>query len=94
MLSAPKAAAYYDRKQALAKIPLGSVVYLFQTHVGIIAKGKTTSACQKTIFEGNPDEEFYVPLHVEWKLDEQSTWDQAVKASEIKEKMKKYHPFR
>ena len=94
MLSASKAAAFYDRKQALAKITLGSVVYLFQTHVGIIAKGKTTAACQKTVFEGNPDEEFYVPLHVEWKLDEQSTWDQAVKASEIKEKMKKYHPFR
>jgi hypothetical protein len=31
---------------------------------------------------------------MEWKLDEPSTWDQAVKASEIKEKTKKYHPFR
>ena len=94
MLSAPKAAAYYDRKQALAKIPLGSVVYLFQTHVGIIAKGKTTSVCQKTAYENDPDEEFFVPLNMEWKLDEPSTWDQAVKASEIKEKTKKYHPFR
>jgi len=94
MLSASKASAYYDRKQSVAKIPKGSIVYLFQTHVGIIAKGKTTAACQKTVFEGNPDEEFYVPLKVDWKLDEQSTWDQAVKASEIKDRMKKYHPFR
>ena len=92
MLSTSKAAAYYDRKQTIAKIPQGAVVFLFQTHVGIIAKGKTTSACQKTTCDGNPDEEFYVPLNMEWKLDEPGTWDQAVKASEIKEKMKKYHP--
>ena len=93
MLSTSKASAYYDRKQSVAKIPEGSVVYLFQTSVGIIAKGKTTSACQKTTYENDPDEEFFVPLNMEWKLDEPSTWDQAVKASEIKEKMKKYHPF-
>jgi hypothetical protein len=94
MLSTSKAAAYYDRKQTIAKIPQGAVVFLFQTHVGIIAKGKTTSAYQKTTCDGNPDEEFYVPLNMEWKLDEPGTWDRAVKASEIKEKMKKYHPFR
>ncbi len=94
MLSTSKASAYYDRKQTVAKIPKGSVVYLFQTSVGIIAKGMTTSACQKTTFDGDPDEEFYLPLNMEWKLDDPSTWGRAVKASEIKAKMNKYHPFR
>ena len=94
MLSASKASAYYGRKQTVAKIPKGSVVYLFQTTVGIIAKGMTTSACQKTTFDGDPDEEFYLPLNMEWKLDDPSTWGRAVKASEIKAKMNKYHPFR
>jgi len=94
MLSASKASAYYDRKHSVAKIPEGSVVYLFQTGVGIIAKGRTTSVCQKIAYENDPDEEFFVPLNMEWKLDDPTSWNQAVRASEIKEKMQTYHPFR
>jgi hypothetical protein len=94
MLSASKAAAYYDRKQAVAKIPKGSAVYLYHTRVGIIAKGKTTDTCKKTDFDGDPDEEFYVPLTLEWKLDDPNTWDQAVKASELNEKLNAQHAFR
>jgi hypothetical protein len=94
MLSGSKAAAYYDRKASVAKIPVGSVVYLYHTRTGVIAKGITTEICKKADFDGDPDEEFYVPLAMEWKLDDPTMWGRAVTASEIKDKMNAYHPFR
>jgi hypothetical protein len=94
MLSAPKAAAYYGSKETVARIPKGSVVYLYHTSTGVIAKGMTTDTCKKADFDGDPDAEFYVPLSLEWKLDDPNTWDRAVTASEIKHKLNAYHPFR
>jgi len=94
MLAGSKAAAYYDRKEAVANIPAGSVIYLYHTGIGVIAKGVTTDTCKKADFDGDPDEEFYVPLAMEWKLDDPNTWGRAVTAFEIKDKMNAYHPFR
>jgi hypothetical protein len=94
MLAGSKAAAYYDRKETVANIPAGSVIYLYHTGTGVIAKGITTDTCKKADFDGDPDEEFYVPLAMEWKLDDPNTWGRAVTASEIKDKMNAYHPFR
>ena len=53
-----------------------------------------TETCKKADFDGDPEEEFYVPLAMEWKLDDPNTWGRAVTASEIKDKMNAYHPFR
>ena len=94
MLSAPKAAAYYGRKHAVANIPKGSLVYLYHTGIGIIAKGKAIATFKKADFDGDKDEEFYVPLALEWKLDDPKTWDRAVKAWEINQKLNSGHCFR
>ena len=78
------ASAYYDRKYSISRISKGSRVYLYHTGVGVIAKGDATSACQKTDYEGDPDETFYVPLQFEWALPDKSEWvAKAPKAWEI-----------
>lgn len=94
MLSAPKAAAYYDRKHAVANIPKGSTVYLYHTGIGVIAKGKTTATFRKADYDGDTEEEFYVPLNLEWKLEDPQTWDRAVKAWEINQRLNTGHCFR
>lgn len=95
MLAGSKAAAYYDRKTSLAKIAPGSVVYLYHTGTGFIAKGITTSTCKRADFAGDPDAEFYVPLNFEWKLEDPNTWDdKAVKPWEVNEKLNSHDAFR
>jgi len=94
MLDKKRASAYYDRKYAVASIPKGSIVYLYHTGKGIIAKGRSTSAFHKAPCDDNPDEEFYVPLDFEWKLGDPNTWDGAVKAWEINEDLGTGYRFR
>jgi hypothetical protein len=94
MLSKGRASAYYDRKYAVAKIPKGSTVYLYHTGIGIIAKGITTGPFQKTNFESNVDEEFFVPLKFSWKLDNKADWGRSVKAWEINKALGEGNRFR
>mgnify|MGYP000853282060 CR=1 FL=1 len=94
MLTKKRASAYYDRKFAVAGIPKGSVVYLYHTGVGVIAKGKTTGPSQKADFEGDVDEEFFVPLDFEWKLGSPGEWEKAVRAWEINGALGTGHRFR
>jgi len=94
MLAAPKASAYYSRKYAVADIPKGSTVYLYHTGVGIIAKGRTTASCQQKDYDGDPNEEYYLPLKLDWKLDDRQEWNRAVKAWEINQKLNKGYRFR
>jgi len=94
MLSKGRASAFYDRKYAVSGIPKGSTVYLYHTGVGVIAKGKSTSPYLKDACDGNPNEEFYVPLNFEWKLDDPSEWHKAVKAWEINKALGTGHRFR
>lgn len=94
MLSKERASAYYTRKYAVAGIPKGSVVYLYHTGVGVIAKGKSTGPYQKVSCDGNPEEEFYVPLDFEWKLDDPQNWSRAVTAREINKALGTGHRFR
>jgi hypothetical protein len=94
MLGKGRASAYYGRKYAVSGIPKGSVAYLYHTGVGVIAKGKSTGSLQKASCDGKPDEEFYVPLQFEWKLDNTSDWHLAVKAWEINKALGTGHRFR
>ena len=94
MLTNGRASAYEIRKYAVAGIPKGSTVYLYHTGVGVIAKGKTTASYQKAPYGDEPDEEFYVPLDFEWKLDHPDQWHQAVKAWEINSELGTGYRFR
>ncbi len=74
MLSEGKAAAYYDRKHAVCSLSKGSVVYLYQTGVGVIAKGVAKSGFLKRDFEGDENAEYCVPLNLEWALPDEEQW--------------------
>jgi len=94
MLNKGRASAYEIRKYAVAGIPKGSTVYLYHTGVGVIAKGKTTASFQKAPYDGEADEEFFVPLAFEWKLNDPNDWSKAVKAWEINNELGTGYRFR
>ena len=93
MIGKDKASAYYDRKGSVRNISKGSVVYLYHTGIGVIAKGTAKSGYATTDYDGDKDEEFYVSLRFDWTLDE-SEWGKAPKAWEINKQMKSGHRFR
>ena len=94
MLTKKRASAYYDRKYAVAGIPKGSTIYLYHTGVGIIAKSKSTGVFHKADYEGDKDEEFFVPLDFLWKIENPNEWDNAVKPWEINTELGTGHRFR
>jgi hypothetical protein len=95
MINGGKASAYYDRKGAIARVKKGSTVYLYHTGQGVIARGTATSDFKKTDYDGDKDEEFYVPLSFDWALPDQSSWSQkAVKASDINQALNSGYRFR
>ena len=63
-----KASAYGDRRNAIRRITKYSVVYLYHTGVGVIAKGRSTSDFEPTDYDGEAGMEFYVPLVFDWAL--------------------------
>ncbi len=65
-----KASAYYGRKNSVCRISRDSRVYLYHTGVGVIASGVATSDYTATDYEGDKNEEFFVPLEFDWALDE------------------------
>ena len=90
-----RAAAYYDRKNAVQRISKGSTVFLYQTGVGIIAKGKATSGYMVTDYDGDAGEQFYVPLQFEWALVNPEDWVcLAPRAHEINARTGSSHRFR
>ena len=92
-LKTGKASAYYDRKHSIC-IPKSSVVYLYHTQTGVIAKGVTTATYKKTNYDGDEDAEYYVPLDYLWALGENEWGRKAVTAREINNKMNTSHRFR
>ena len=88
-----KAAAYYDAKWGIRRIPKDSTVFLYHTGTGIIAKGEATSGFQTTRFEGIDEAEFYVPLRFKWAL-QQDRWEQAPTAREVNLELGTGHRFR
>ena len=94
MLKKHKAAAYYGRKHSICRISINSHVYLYHTGVGVIASGVATSEYEKADYQGDEDEEFFVPLKFSWVVDE-NQWDaKAPEAWEINMKLDSGHRFR
>ena len=89
-----KASAYYNRKHAIRIIPEHSVVYLYHTQTGIIAKGTSTSSWASLNFEDDEDEENCVYLTFDWALPEDEWATRAVAAREINEALGSGHRFR
>ena len=89
-----KASAYYGRKRSICNISANSIIYLYHTGVGVIAKGKAADSFKKAPCGDDVDEEFYVPLDFEWAVD-QDDWDrQAIPAGEINSRLDAGHRFR
>ena len=92
MLGNNKAATYGGRKWAVRQISKSSQVYLYHNVDGVIAKGVATSTYQE---DDDNSEEFYVPLEMEWKLEDEDKWEaKAPKARDINQKMNTGHRFR
>ena len=86
-----KASAYYDRKWMIRNISVNSIVYLYHTRVGVIAKGKATDSSKIT---GDEGEEYYIPLDFEWAVTPDE-WDtKAVPAWKINSRLNAGHRFR
>ncbi|MEA3226249.1 MAG: hypothetical protein U9Q07_09885, partial [Planctomycetota bacterium] len=92
--SVGKAAAYYGRKNAVQRIEKDAIVYLYHTGQGIIAKGSATAGYQSVSYNGDPGEEFNVPLKLEWALKDQNEWHKAPKAWQINQSVGASHRFR
>ncbi len=94
MLANQKAAAYYDRKWSITNISKNDTVYLYHTGVGIIACGKAKDNYKSKEIDGDPDEEFYIPLKLEWKIDPILERSMAIAAWKINERMQSGYRFR
>ena len=91
--STGKASAYYGRKGSVCRISKGSQVYLYHTGVGVISKGRAISGYGKADYQGDKNEEYYVPLKFDWALDERE-WNSAPRAWEINKKCNSSNRFR
>lgn len=91
MLNESKAAAYGDKKTSVNKIKKGDKVFLYHTGVGIIACGKAVSNYK---VKENNDEEHFIELKFEWKIDPDKEPDKAVKSYEINSTLTTGHRFR
>ena len=89
-----KASAYYGRKRAICNVSANSIIYLYHTGVGVIAKGKATDSFRKKAYEDDVDEEFYVPLDFEWAVSQDKWSKEAVSAWEINSRLNTGHRFR
>lgn len=89
-----KAAAYYDRKWAVCRIQVNSVIYLYHTSVGVIAKGKATDSYKMKAYDGDNDAEFYIPLDFEWSVPHEDWSEKAISPGEINSRLNSGHKFR
>ena len=89
-----KAATYYDRKEAVCRIQKRSIVYLYHTGIGVIAKGESTSMFQEGNGERYGDEEYYIPLDFEWAYGKDEWNSKAPTALEINQRLGTGHKFR
>jgi len=94
MLDEEKASAYYDRKNGIERIKKGDEVFLYHTGVGIIAFGKAIDNWKSKDIYGDKNEEYYIKLRFDWKIDPDVEADRAVKAWEINNELKSGHRFR
>jgi len=90
MLTKEKASAWGDRKYAISAIKKGDTVFLYHNRVGVIAFGKALEGYK----QDDPNEEYYVPLKFDWKIDPSTEPQRAVSPSEINEKLNAGYRFR
>ena len=89
MLKNEKAAAYGDRRHAVSGIKRGDAVFLYHSQIGVIAFGKALDGYK----DDSANEEYYVPLKFDWRIDPNIEPQRAVTASEINQKLNSKYPF-
>ena len=89
-----KASAWGGKKWAICNIPAKSIVYLYHTGVGVIAKGRATDSYNMADYENYRDDEYFVPLDFEWAVARHDWNKRAVKAWEINSRLNSGHRFR
>ncbi len=94
MLNEEKAAAYYDRKHGIVNINKNDTVFLYHTGIGVVAYGKAISNQLSKDVNGAKDEEFYIKLKFDWKIDPDIEPERAVKPYEINNEMQSGYRFR
>jgi hypothetical protein len=94
MLQGNKASAYYDRKTAVDGINKDDRVFLYHSGVGIAAVGRATRGVQACAYKGDLDEEHYIPLKLELKVDPVKQPEKCLSASEINKVLGTSHRFR
>lgn len=94
MYNRDRAAAYHSRKSAVENIKKGNVVYLYHNKVGIFSKGTASDNYLVKDKDGDPNEEYYIPLSVTWKVNPVDNPEKAVHAWEINQALKSGHRFR
>jgi hypothetical protein len=94
MLEGSKASAYYERKTTVDGINKDDRVFLYHSGVGIAAVGRATSGSQVRAYGEDPDEEHYVPLKLDLKVDPLKNPDNCLSASEINQELGTSHRFR
>jgi hypothetical protein len=94
MLEGSKASAYYERKTAVDSINKDDRVFLYHSGVGIAAVGRAMSGFQVSAYDEDPDEEHYIPLKLDLKVDPVKSAQRCLSASEINEALGASHRFR
>ena len=94
MLEQEKAAAYYERKYGISNIKKGNTVFFYHTGLGVVAYGKTIDSFKKAEINGDVDEEYFIKLKFDWKINPDVEPDNAVKSWEINSKLNSRHSFR
>ena len=89
-----KASAYYGKKHSVCNIPKNSIVYLYHSGTGVVAKGSSTDSYQSVEYDGDPDAEFFVPLKFSWALPQETWHSMAVAPWEINSHLNAGHRFR
>lgn len=94
MLKNEKVAAYYGRKWSIMNIKKGDTVFLYHTGVGIIACGKAQDNYKIKEIDNQRDEEFFIPLKFDWKVDPYNERGKAVHAWQINQELGAGYRFR
>ena len=92
--STGRASAFFQRKQSVCRISKDDCIYLYQTGIGVIAKGFATCDYKMAECDGKDDEEYYVPIEFAWALDKCEWKEKAPTARDINQKMGTKHRFR
>lgn len=96
MVNGRKGAAYYGKKYSIQNIRSGNLVCLYHVGAGVIGIGKAKTDFLKNDVNGDPDEEYYVPIDFEYLVDiTKNNWhEDAIHAWEINNNFNASYKFR